>query len=191
MRNTTATRSSTPLMTITSPTPFRGTSRLKANDSGNRARGILAGRVRHPPRAQPTDQAGASPDGEESSLSPSGSRGGPAGASLPASRSSTSGGGAALNGDGARPGTPETGGGGPLGAGGASGVGALVGAAAGGPGGAAAGGGAGGAAAAGGTGIGAPESAAPAGADGAAVDPGGRVGAAVPRESRSRSWPSR
>src|SRR5207248_2930732 len=119
MRNTTATRSSTPLMTITSPTPFRGTSRLKANDSGNRARGILAGRVRHPPRAQPTDQAGASPDGEESSLSPSGSRGGPAGASLPASRSSTSGGGLALNGEGARPGTPDTGGGAPAGAAGA------------------------------------------------------------------------
>src|SRR3954447_223827 len=158
MRNTTATKSSTPLMTITSPTPFRQGRPL----TGKRE---LELRAQHPSGtpewdslsdwrqrlASPSgaDQVEKPPAGELSSLSPSGSRGGPAGASAPASTSSTSGGGEELNGlagagrtgAGATPGTPE---GGWAGAGGAAPAGGAAGgwAAAGG---AAAGGAAGGA----------------------------------------------
>src|SRR3954451_12148783 len=107
MRNTTATKSSTPLMTITSPTPFRQGRPL----TGKRE---LELRAQHPSGtpdwdslsdwrqrlASPSgaDQVEKPPAGELSSLSPSGSRGGPAGASAPASMSSTSGGGEELKG---------------------------------------------------------------------------------------------
>src|SRR3954451_24598403 len=124
MRNTTATKSSTPLMTITSPTPFRQGRPL----TGKRE---LELRAQHPSGtpewgslsdwrqrlASPTgaDQVEKPPAGELSSLSPSGSRGGPAGAAAPASGSSTSGGGEELKGlagagrpgGGAKLGTPE------------------------------------------------------------------------------------
>src|SRR4051794_41912368 len=102
MRNTTATKSSTPLMTITSPTPFRQGRPL----TGKRE---LELRAQHPSGtpewdslsdwrqrlASPSgaDQVEKPPAGELSSLSPSGSRGGPAGAAPPAAAASTGGGG--------------------------------------------------------------------------------------------------
>src|SRR3954464_11816299 len=193
MRNTTATKSSTPLMTITSPTPFRQGRPL----TGKRE---LELRAQHPSGtpewdslsdwrqrlASPSgaDQLEKPPAGELSSLSPSGSRGGPAGASAPASTSSTRGGGEELNGlagadlpgGGASPGTPDDGvAGGAVAAGGGPEVGGaeVGGAEAGGP----AVGGGGGLLGAGGI---APEPAA------------GRLGATPPLlASRSRSWPSR
>src|SRR5438270_8650168 len=133
MRNTTATKSSTPLMTITSPTPFRQGRPLPGKRDWNCARSILAGAPsRTPPASRVSEplsdlapktsdgQAEKPPAGVPSSLSPSGSRGGPAGASAPGSTSSTSGGGEELNGlagagradGGASPGMPGDGAGG-------------------------------------------------------------------------------
>src|SRR3954471_10917600 len=141
MRHTTATKSSTPLMTITSPTPFRqgrpltGKRELELraqHPSGSPEWGSLSDWRQRLASPTAADQVEKPPAGELSSLSPSGSRGGPAGASAPASMSSTSGGGEELNGlagagragGGATLGTPEDGWGA---AGGAAGGGAAAG----------------------------------------------------------------
>src|SRR5947208_14816043 len=93
MRNTTATKSSTPLMTITSPTPFRqgrpltGKRELELraqHPSGNPEWDSLSDWRQRLASASGADQGEKPPAGELSSLSPSGPRGGPAGAAAPA-----------------------------------------------------------------------------------------------------------